>query len=247
MSQTQSIAGATPTAAARPTRARFVILGLLSVAVTINYLDRAVLGIAAPSLQKELGLDPALMGLVFSAFSWSYFAAQVPCGILLDRFGAGFIYWLSLVGWSLFTLLHSMATGFGSLIGLRLGLGIAEAPCFPANSSVIGMWFPRAERARAIGVYTAAEYVGLGFLSPILFWILADYGWRMLFVATGGVGLLYAIVWWFGYQDPHRSTRANEAELDGIWPGSRSASSRRCPISPAFSASCSPVGGRTSC
>jgi ACS family D-galactonate transporter-like MFS transporter len=219
MLHSESIARATPITAVRPTRARFVILGLLSVAVTINYLDRAVLGIAAPSLQKELGLDPALMGLVFSAFSWSYFAAQVPCGIMLDRFGAGFIYWISLVGWSLFTLLHSMATGFGSLIGLRLGLGIAEAPCFPANSSVIGMWFPRQERARAIGVYTAAEYVGLGFLSPILFWILADYGWRMLFVATGGVGLLYAIVWWFGYQDPHRSTRANDAELDLIEAG----------------------------
>lgn len=207
-------------AAAGPrTRVRVTMLALLSVAVLTNYLDRAVLGIAAPSLRQEFGLDAALMGVVFSAFSWTYFVVQIPAGALLDRFGNRLIYFFALFFWSLFTLLHAFATGFAMLVGFRLGLGLAEAPCFPANSNVVAMWFPRSERARAIGVYTAAEYVGLGFLTPALFWILASLGWRALFITTGTVGLLFAIVWWFFYREPYESKKANAAELAFIQQG----------------------------
>ena len=205
--------------AARPTRARMAMLALLSAAVLINYLDRAVLGIAAPSIQKEFVLTPAQMGVVFSAFSWTYFLAQVPAGAALDRFGNRAIYGFALAGWSFFTLLHGFASGFATLVGLRCGLGLAEAPCFPANSNIVGMWFPRSERARAIGVYTAAEYVGLGFLTPVLFWILADAGWRALFFTTGTIGLIFAAVWWAAYRDPFESRAANAAEIELIQAG----------------------------
>ncbi len=209
-----------PLAASGPrTRVRVTMLALLSVAVLTNYLDRAVLGIAAPSLRQEFGLDAALMGVVFSAFSWSYFLVQIPAGALLDRFGNRLIYFFALSFWSLFTLLHAFASGFAMLVGFRLGLGLAEAPCFPANSNVVAMWFPRSERARAIGVYTAAEYVGLGFLTPGLFWLLAASGWRALFLTTGTVGLLFAIVWWFFYREPYESRTANAAELAYIQQG----------------------------
>ena len=201
---------------ARPTRRRFLMLALISVAVLINYLDRATLGIAAPSIQGEFALDPAMMGVVFSAFSWTYFLAQVPAGVALDRFGNRIIYFFALAGWSFFTLMHSFATGLYSLIGYRCGLGLTEAPCFPANSNVVGMWFPRSERARAIGVYTAAEYVGLGFLTPGLFFLLNAYGWRSLFLVTGGLGLIFAVVWWLLYRDPYESREVNEAEINLI-------------------------------
>ena len=131
--------------------ARWGILALISLAVTINYLDRAVLGIAAPGIQRQYAISPSLMGIVFSAFSWTYFLGQIPSGVLLDRFGTRVIYSLSLLGWSLATLLHAAVTGVASLLGLRFALGLAEAPCFPANSQVVAMWFPRAERGRAIG------------------------------------------------------------------------------------------------
>lgn len=202
-----------------PSNARMAILALISIAVVINYLDRATIGIAAPAFKGEFGLKPAVLGLVFSAFSWTYFLSQVPSGILLDRFGPKVIYSLSLAGWSLITLLQAFVGNVGALIGLRLGLGIAEAPCFPANSNVVGMWFPRSERARAISVYTAAEYVGLGFLSPGLFWIMAHFGWRSLFAISGAIGLAYALVFWMRYADPHRSKSANRAELDLIEQG----------------------------
>jgi ACS family D-galactonate transporter-like MFS transporter len=172
-------------AAARPSRARFAMLGLIATGTLVNYLDRTVLGIAAPSLTRELGIDAAVMGVVFSAFSWSYAASQVPGGLFLDRFGTRLTYALSVGFWSLFTLLHALAGGLTSLLGLRLALGIAEAPCFPANSRVVATWFPQSERAFATGVYTVGEYIGLAFLSPVMFWLLVHYGWRSLFIVCG--------------------------------------------------------------
>ena len=170
---------------------RFVALALISVAVAINYLDRAIIGVATPSIQGEFHLSPALMGVVFSAFSWSYFVAQLPGGLLLDRFGARVVYLFAIAGWSAATLLHAFTRGFASLIGLRLALGVLEQPCFPANSSIVAAWFPRSERGMAVSVYTAAEYVALGFFSPLLFWITAQYGWRSLFFLSGGLGLAF--------------------------------------------------------
>ncbi len=131
-------------------------------------------------------MQATLAGLLLSAFSWTYFLAQLPAGVLLDRLGVKVTYVASIALWSAVTLLHGVAGGFRTLFGLRLALGLAEAPCFPANSKIITMWCPRSERARApSGFYTAAEYVGLGFLSPILFWGLAVAGWRSLFVVAG--------------------------------------------------------------
>lgn len=91
--------------------ARYGVLGLIATGTLINYLDRTILGISAPALSKDLALDPALMGVVFSAFSWSYAAAQIPGGAFLDRFGSRLTYMLSLVGWSLVTMLHAFANG----------------------------------------------------------------------------------------------------------------------------------------
>lgn len=205
--------------AARPTKVRFGILALLAAGTMINYLDRTVLGIAAPSLTKDLGLTAAMMGVVFSAFSWTYAAAQIPGGVFLDRFGSKLTYFLSVTFWSVFTLLQGFATGLSSLLFFRFGLGVSEAPCFPANSRIVATWFPQDERARATGIYTVGEYIGLAFLSPILFWILGTFGWPALFYTVGVVGLLFALVWWACYREPDESTTVNQAELDLIAAG----------------------------
>jgi ACS family D-galactonate transporter-like MFS transporter len=197
----------------RPTRRRLVALSLISAAVMINYLDRAAIGVASPGIAHDFGLGPLAMGVVFSAFSWSYFLAQVPAGAMLDRFGARAIYAIAIAGWSLSTLLHALARGFSSLIGMRLALGLFEAPCFPANSSIVASWFPRHERAMAIGVYTSAEYVALGFASPILFWVAAAYGWRALFLLSGAIGLAFTFIWRRFYVEPGEDKRINAAEI----------------------------------
>ncbi|TPG53875.1 MFS transporter [Sphingomonas glacialis] len=199
--------------AARPSHARFAMLGLIATGTLVNYLDRTILGIAAPALTKDLAINAAVMGIVFSAFSWSYAASQIPGGLFLDRFGTRLTYALSVGFWSLFTLLHAAVGGLASLLGLRLALGIAEAPCFPANSRVVATWFPQSERAFATGVYTVGEYIGLAFLSPVLFWLLAHYGWRSLFVVCGMLGLAFVLLWLAKYREPRDHKGANAAEL----------------------------------
>ncbi|GAB3628769.1 D-galactonate transporter [Pandoraea terrae] len=193
--------------------ARYKILALLAIGTMINYLDRTVLGVAAPQLTKELGIGAAVMGIVFSMFSWSYVLAQVPGGIVLDRFGSKLTYYLSMTFWSLFTLTHGLVTGLGGLIACRLGLGLAEAPCFPVNSRVVATWFPQTERAMATGTYTVGEYIGLAFFSPVLFAIAGAFGWRALFITVGVVGVLFGLVWWRCYREPQDHPGANAAEL----------------------------------
>ena len=201
------------------TRVRYFILALLTIGTMINYLDRTVLGIAAPSLRGELAIDAATMGIVFSAFSWTYAAMQIPGGIFLDRFGTKLTYFLSLTFWSFSTLLHGIATNLATLLTFRFALGVSEAPCFPTNSRVVATWFPQQERAFATGVYTVGEYVGLAFLSPLLFWIMGAFGWRALFFVVGIAGVLFGLFWWVSYREPHESKTVNQAELDYIAAG----------------------------
>jgi len=210
---------ASVSSAARRTHIRMGVLVLLSLGTTINYLDRAVLGIAAPLLSRELHLGAGVLGLLFSAFSWTYAAAQVPGGVLLDRFGTRLVYGLAVSVWSVFTLLQGMVSGLGALLACRLGLGAAEAPCYPATSRVLGTWFPQVERARANGVFSLGQYFGLAFLSPVLFWIAASWGWRALFWLAGSLGALFAAGWFMRYREPHESSHVNEAELEHIRAG----------------------------
>lgn len=203
----------------RRSGARYGVLALIAIATMINYLDRSLLAVAAPAMSADLGLGAAAMGIVFSAFSWTYALAQIPGGLFLDRFGVRMTYFWSVAVWSIFTALQGLATGLGVLLGFRLGLGAAEAPCFPANSRVLVSWFPQNERARANSVYSVGMYFGIAFLSPVLFWITAAWGWRALFLIAGAIGLAFSGIWLWLYRDPHKSRWANQAELDHIAEG----------------------------
>jgi ACS family D-galactonate transporter-like MFS transporter len=183
-------------------KARLLVLGLMTVATMINYLDRTVISVAAPLLSKDLGLNAALMGVAFSAFSWTYAAAQIPGGILLDRLGVRLTYFLSVTLWSICTLLQGLTIGLATLVGARLALGIAEAPAYPCNSRILNTWFPQDQRARATGVYSVGQYFGLAFLSPVLFWIAGVFGWRALFVVVGALGVGFGLVWLGLYREP---------------------------------------------
>lgn len=200
-------------------RRRIGILALLAVGTMINYLDRTVLGIAAPQLTQELGISAAVMGIVFSAFAWTYALAQISGGMFLDRFGNKVTYFLALSFWSLFTLFHGFAVGLKTLLLCRFGLGVSEAPCFPVNSRVVSAWFPQHERAKATAVYTVGEYLGLACFAPLLFWIMDGFGWRTLFITVGVVGLLFALVWWRHYREPHEDRRLSQQEREYIIAG----------------------------
>nr|WP_029913655.1 MFS transporter [Pelobacter seleniigenes] len=168
----------------------------------INYLHRIVLGIAAPAIAQDFQIDETMMGVVFAAFSWTYAMAQIPGGACLDRFGTKFTYFISVTIWSLFTTLHASAVGLKSLLFYRFGLGLAQAPCFPANARILSAWFPRHERARATAIFTVGEFISIACFSPLLFWILIEMGWRSLFFIVGVAGLLFSILWHRVYSDP---------------------------------------------
>jgi ACS family D-galactonate transporter-like MFS transporter len=195
------------------------MLALLLLATTINYVDRSNLSIVAPFLSKELGLDPVQMGLLFSAFAWSYAVANLPGGYLIDRFGSRMVYGIAQLGWSLATLLLGFVSGFGALFGLRFAVGLAEAPAFPVNNRVVSTWFPQRERGRATSTYASGQYIGSALLSPLLFWMAVHHGWRSVFLLTGLAGIGSAVVWMIVYREPRESRRANTAELELIAAG----------------------------
>lgn len=198
----------------------FPILFMVLIGTTINYLDRAVFGIArVGGMQEDLGLNAVQIGYLGAAFSLTYAFAQIPGGVFLDRFGTRVTYGLSLFSWSFFTAAQGIASNFVAMFGFRLGMGLCEAPCFPANSRILATWFPQGERARANSIYAVGQYAGLAFLSVPLVWITSELGWRALFLIAGLGGMLFAFYFYGKYHEPNDSKIANKAELDYIEAG----------------------------
>jgi ACS family glucarate transporter-like MFS transporter len=192
---------------------------------TLNYASRATLSIAGPAASRELGIDPKQLGYLFSAFGWSYVAAQVPGGWLLDRFGSRNVYAASVLLWSVFTFFQGYAGAFGlgtALIlffGLRLLLGLAEAPAFPANSRIVAAWFPASERGTAAAVFNSSQYFATFLFLPISAWITRELGWQWVFFVTGGLGIGMAGLWMKTVYSPARHPRVSAAELEYIEKG----------------------------
>lgn len=203
----------------KPTRVRYTILALIFVNVVINYMDRSNISVAASAIGKDLNLTSVELGLIFSAFGWAYAALQIPGGWMVDRLGPRIMYTFSLFTWSLATLLQGFARGFAGLFGLRLAVGVFEAPAFPTNNRIVTSWFPDKERASAIAMYTSGQFVGLAFLTPLLVTIQHMIGWRGLFIVTGLIGIIWSVVWYMVYRDPTQSRRINKEELDYIEQG----------------------------
>jgi ACS family D-galactonate transporter-like MFS transporter len=198
---------------------RYGMLALVFVNVVINYLDRSNLSVAATGLRDELKLSSVELGLIFSAFGWTYAALQIPGGILADRVVPRILYAACLITWSLATIAQGFAKGFVSLFGFRLATGAFEAPSYPINNRIVTAWFPDQERASAIALYVSGQFIGLAFLTPMLVTLQVYAGWRGLFIVTGLVGLVWGVIWYLFYRDPLDHSRVNQAELDYIEKG----------------------------
>jgi ACS family D-galactonate transporter-like MFS transporter len=217
MQRTEFSPRAPSLAAAVPaSRRRFLIMALLFVTVVINYLDRSNLSIAAPGLASEFAIDPVHMGLVFSAFGWSYTPLQIPGGWLVDRVHPRVLYPLTILFWSLATLSLGLVNGVILLIILRMTVGLFEVPSFLINNRIATTWFGEKERATCIAVYTSAEFVGLAFLTPVLAWLKVTFGWPSIFFATGVLGLIWAFTFRRTYRDPVDFPGVNAAEIAQI-------------------------------
>jgi ACS family glucarate transporter-like MFS transporter len=224
---TQTVAGAVSADQAKPTRTRYGIVVMLFIITAINYADRATLSIAGPVLSKQLGIDSVTMGYLFSAFGWSYVVAQLPGGWLLDRFGSKKVYAYSILLWSIFTLLQgsvsfiaaTAGTAVVVLFSLRLLVGAAEAPSFPANGRIVAAWFPANERGTASAVFNSAQYFATVLFAPLMGWITHTYGWPAVFYVMGAIGIVAAVFWNRMIHDPKSHPSINQAELDYIAKG----------------------------
>jgi MFS transporter, ACS family, glucarate transporter len=208
-----------------PTRVRYHVLGLLFLATTVNFADRATLSITGSPLAKDLHLDPVAMGYVFSAFGWAYVLGQLPGGYLLDRFGSKRVYVASVLTWSLFTLLQGFvslwtaSTAVVVLFALRFLLGLAESPSFPGNSRIVSAWFPTAERGTASAIFNSAQYFALVLFSPLMGWLTHAFGWKHVFFVMGALGIALAALLARSIHAPKDDPRVNAAELAYIEQG----------------------------
>ena len=208
-----------PAGEIKRTRVRYAMLGLVFMNVMINYLDRSNLSVAAATLSKDLKLSTVQMGLIFSAFGWTYALLQIPGGLIADRIRPRLLYAFCLITWSITTLLQGFARGFVSLFGLRLATGAFEAPCYPINNRIVTSWFPNHERASAIALYVSGQFIGLAFFTPVLVTIQYYFGWQGLFITTGLIGFAWGIIWYFFYRDPLDHPKVNQSELEYIEQG----------------------------
>ncbi len=198
---------------------RWTIGVLLGVGILINYIDRINVSVAAPQLQHDFHLSPEELGLLFSAFFWSYSLLQVPGGMVLDRFGVTFVGRWGAFLWSVASAVTAVASGFGGVFAARVLLGVAEAPAFPASQKATGYWFPRQERARSTAIFDSAAKFSNVIGVPLVAFVIVRYGWRWGFGITAILSFAYFVAYWLIYRDPSRDARLSTAEHDYIIAG----------------------------
>jgi len=201
------------------TSMRWQIVFMAFLGTTINYVDRANLGVAMPTLKHDFGISSEMQGWILGAFFWTYAAFQLPSGWFVDRFGPRVSYTLAVIWWSIFTAATAIARGFASLFGFRLLLGIGEAPAYPTNAKAVSEWFPKHERAFATSIYDSGARAGSVLALPLCTWIIASFGWRASFIVTGLIGVVWAVAWNRMYRHPSKHPKVSQEERDYIIAG----------------------------
>ncbi|WP_028205483.1 MFS transporter [Paraburkholderia nodosa] len=198
-------------------RIRWWVAGLMWAAIAINYIDRTVLSAAAPRIQSQFHLSAVEMGVVMSAFFWSYALLQLPAGLLADRLGQKKVLGFAVLWWSLATAATGVANGFKSLVALRVALGVGEAGAYPSNAGIASKWFPRSERATVAGIFDSGSKLGGAIALPLIAAMLTAFDWKITFALTGLLGLIWYVVWQFTFSDsPRDHKRVNPEELAHI-------------------------------
>ncbi|MBI3263978.1 MAG: MFS transporter [Acidobacteria bacterium] len=202
-----------PHAAAAVGRYRWVICALLFAASTINYIDRQVLGILAPDLQRSIGWNEIEYGYIVTSFQAAYALGLLLVGRMMDRLGSRVGYTVAITIWSVAAMAHALArTAFGFGVA-RFGLGLGEAGNFPVAIKTVAEWFPRRERALATGLFNSGTNVGAIIAPLIVPPIALAYGWQWAFILTGAIGFGWIVFWLALYDTPERHPKVSAAEL----------------------------------
>jgi MFS family permease len=159
------------------------------------YAQRGAFAVATPFLMKELGFNQAVMGVLLSAFFWSYSLAQMPAGMLIDRYGVGRVYGAGFLIWSAALALTGWPSTIAGFIAVRMMLGIGQGVAFPASARAVATWFPPSQRGGVTGVYLAGNRVGQAAITGIGPLAIAVWGWRAFFAAVGIAGVVWLVAW----------------------------------------------------
>ncbi|MBS6035257.1 MAG: MFS transporter [Pantoea sp.] len=191
---------------------RWWMLGMFLLGVTVNYITRNSLGILAPELKNSLNMSTEQYSWVVAGFQLAYTLFQPVCGWLIDVIGLKMGFLICALIWSVTCLLHAGAGSWLHLALLRFVMGASEAAATPANAKAIGDWFPKKERPVAAGWAGVGFSVGAMLAPPIIYLAHISFGWQGAFLLTGGLGLLWVGLWWWGYHAPDRHPRLSDEE-----------------------------------
>jgi ACS family hexuronate transporter-like MFS transporter len=198
---------------------RWRIVALLFFATTINYLDRQIIGLLKPTLEKEFAWTETDFARIVMAFTAAYAIGLLVSGRVIDKIGTKAGYTITVVVWSVAAMLHAVARsafGFGLA---RVGLGLGEAGNFPAAMKAVAEWFPKKERAQATGIFNAGTSIGVVMALILAPAILKYFGWQEVFWITGALGFIWLIFWLVFYEVPSRQKRLSAAERSYITSG----------------------------
>ena len=192
---------------------RWIVCLFLFTATTINYIDRQIFGLLKPELEKVFSWTEMDYSRIVMAFTACYAFGQLIYGRIIDKIGTKMGYAISITLWSIAAMLHTIVKttfGFGLVRGF---LGIGESGNYPAGVKTTAEWFPKKERALAIGILDSGSNIG-ACVGPILVpWLLAVYGWQAAFLITGSLGFIWLILWLIFYERPSKQKRLTQAEF----------------------------------
>jgi len=195
---------------------RWSVAALLFFAGMLNYLDRAALSVVAPIIRKDLHIDDAQMGLLFSSFFIGYCVFCFVGGWAADRYGPRKVFMLAAGFWSMFCGATAFAGNYASLMVARVAFGVAEGPMGTTTNKSISNWFPAREAGRAVGITNSGQPLGAAIAAPIVGLVALQFGWRISFVVIALLGFVWMAFWWRCFRDQpadHPSVSREEAEL----------------------------------
>ena len=194
-------------------RMRWGICALLFFATTINYIDRQMLSVLKPTLEAQYGWSESDYANIVFSFQLAYAIGYVVFGRLIDKLGARFGYSLAATIWGLAAMAHAAATSAWDFMIVRFALGLGESGNFPAGIKAVAEWFPKKERALAIGIFNAGTNIG-AIVTPIIApFLVMWFGWRVAFLATGLLIVVWLALWWTFYRSPREKKNLQPSEL----------------------------------
>lgn len=208
--------GTTGTPAKPAGRMRWLVIVMLFLAITINYVDRVNVSVAANHIAKEFGLGPGALGIVLSCFFWSYLVLILPMGLLTDRWGARVVMSAGMVLWAFGAIATGLAVGLSTLIGARLLLGVGESSGYPSANRIVREWSPRSERGTMVSIFNSGSTAGPAVGILVTTALLSVVSWRTAFIVVGIGTLIWVVIWWRFYRSPEQARWLSESERSYI-------------------------------